>query len=224
MEHAPKQKSTRDRILEVTIELMWRQSYGTVSVDQICQVAKIQKGSFYHYFPSKVDVTVEAFERLWQDKRPLFDKVFSPALPPMERLNQYCNLAYELQKGLADKYGKVLGCPYMSCGNELSTQEEKVRLKIEEMFNRSAKYFESLLRDAAVEGLTAVDDLVNTSHEMLSYICGVMYQAKLKNDAEIIKRELRPGLMRYFKNAAEHVDKPVDRSVKSAATYQPEHC
>jgi TetR/AcrR family transcriptional repressor of nem operon len=224
MQTVPKQKSTRDRILEVTIELMWRQSYSTVSVDQICQVAKIQKGSFYHYFPSKVDVTVEAFEKLWQDKRSLFDKVFSPALPPMDRLSQYCDLAYELQKGLADKYGKVLGCPYMSCGNELSTQEEKVRIKIEEMFNRSAKYFESLLRDAAVEGLTATNDVVNASHEMLSYICGVMYQAKLKNDAEIIRRELKPGLLRHFNITAELPDKAVDRSVKSAAHYQPEHC
>jgi TetR/AcrR family transcriptional repressor of nem operon len=217
MEKSPPPKSTRDKILESTIELLWSQSYGSVSVDAICHVAKIQKGSFYHYFPSKVDVVIEAFEKLWNDKRHLFDSVFSPALPPMERLAQYCQLAYEMQLAQANKFGKVLGCPYMTCGSELSTQEERIRCKMDEIFNRSAKYFESLLRDAKAQGLAQVDDLVGTSQEMLAYICGVMYQAKLKNDVEIIQRDLKSGLLRYFKAAQDMPVAPVDQPVKTSS-------
>ena len=214
MEKSPSRKSTRDKILEATIELLWSQSFGAVSVDTICHVAKIQKGSFYHYFPSKVDVVIEAFEKLWNDKRPLFDSVFSPALSPMERLSQYCQLAYEMQRDKAAKLGKVLGCPYMTCGSELSTQEERIRQKMDEIFNRSAKYFESLLRDAQAQGLVQIEDPVGTSHEMLAFICGVTYQAKLKNDVEIIQRDLKPGLMRYFTVAPEVPAMHADRSVK----------
>ncbi len=227
MKNPIRPKSTRDKILEVTIELLWQHSFGSVSVDNICHVAKIQKGSFYHYFPSKVDVVIEAFEKLWQDKRPLFDAVFSPALSPMERLDQYCELSYQAQKAQAEKYGKVLGCPYMTCGSELSTQEERIRVKMDEMFNRSAKYFESLLRDAVALGLTGeIADPVHTSQEMLSYVSGLMYQAKLKNDVDIIRRDMKPGLMRYFSIKKEQSQEPmaeIDRSVKSAQALADEY-
>ena len=214
MSPSEKPKSTRDKILEATIELLWLQSYGSVSVDTICHVAKIQKGSFYHYFPSKIDVVIEAFEKLWQDKRSIYDDVFSSSRAPLERLDCYCQLAYEMQKDIADKYGKVLGCPYTSCGGELSTQEERLRCKMDDIYNRSAKYFESLVRDAIAEGIAEDGDALSTSHEMLAYICGVMYQAKIKNDVEIIQRDLKPGLMRYFKpihtpvSAVDHVVNP----------------
>lgn len=217
MPNATCTKSTRDKILEAAIELLWQQSYGSVSVDAICQKAHIQKGSFYHYFPSKVDVVIEAFEKLWQDKRPLYDDVFSPARPPMERLNEYCRLAYEMQKHRFDMHGKVLGCPYMTCASELSTQEERIRVRMEEMFDRSARYFESLLRDAVAEGLAEVKDPVRTSKDMLAHVCGVIYQAKLKNDVDIIKRNLKQGLMRYFISVPPSQHAESDHPVKSLA-------
>ncbi len=213
------QKSTRDKILDTALELMWQQSYGSVSVDDICHVAKVRKGSFYHYFPSKIDVVIAAFEKLWQDNRPLLDSIFSPTVPPLERLDKYCEAAYRKQKEKADRFGKVLGCPYTTCGSELSTLDEGVRRKMGEIFTRSAKYFETLLRDAKAEGLTSATSLAATSQEMLSYVCGIMYQAKLKNDVEIIRRDLKPGLLRYF-NVPQKI---VDRSVKSPKPQEQEY-
>lgn len=209
-------KNTRDKILDTTIDLLWRQSYGSVSVDDICKAAGIQKGSFYHYFPSKVDVVIAAFEKLWQDKRPVYDSIFSASLSPLERLTQYCDLAYEWQKEAVVKHGMVLGCPYSSCGCELSTQEERVRQKMNEMFAKASRYFESMMRDAIAEGLTQPCDPVITAQEMLCYVSGVMYQAKVKNDVDIIQRDLKPGLMRYFTSASSAVNPlAVDRTVNT---------
>lgn len=209
-------KTTRDKILDTAIELLWRSSYGAVSVDDICHAAKIQKGSFYHYFPSKIDVVVEAYEKLWCDNRPQYDAIFSAALPPLERLEQFCDAAYHKQKEKAEKYGHVLGCPYMACGTELGTQEEKVRRKMNEIFARSASYFETLMRDAQALGLTAAADPATAAQEMLCYVAGVMYQARLKNDADIIRRDLKAGLLRYFVaySAPEPENRDTDRSVK----------
>lgn len=185
-------ESTRDKILEAAIDLLWQQSYGAVSVDDICRAAQVQKGSFYHYFPSKADVAIEAFEALWQKNRHLFDSVFAPALPPLERLRNYCDIAYAKQQEKAEKFGKVLGCPYMSCGSELSTQDERIRQKMDEIFSRACGYFEALLRDAGMKSPATA------AQEMMSYSAGVMYQAKIKNDVEIIRRDLLPGLMRFL--------------------------
>ena len=47
------------------MELIWEQSYGSVSVDVICERAGARKGSFYHFFPSKSDLAAVAIEDHW---------------------------------------------------------------------------------------------------------------------------------------------------------------
>lgn len=36
----------KERLLQVGFDLIWNQSYGAVSVDQICERADVNKGSF----------------------------------------------------------------------------------------------------------------------------------------------------------------------------------
>ena len=49
---------TKEKLMQVGFDLMWDNSYGSVSVDDICKRAGINKGSFYHFFPSKADLVV----------------------------------------------------------------------------------------------------------------------------------------------------------------------
>lgn len=102
----------------------------------------------------------------------------------------------------------------MSCGSELSTLDEKIRCKMDEMFSRAARYFETLLRDAKAQGVCHAPNPAIAAQEMLSYVAGVMYQAKIKNDVEIIRRDLLPGLMRFFDIEKKYKPR-VNRSVKS---------
>lgn len=188
---------TRERLMDAAIELFWKQSYGAVSVDDICTEAGVKKGSFYHFFPSKVDLMLECFEKMWADTKLLLDQVFSASQSPVERLKNYSELAYARQKEKYEKFGKVLGCPIATCGNELCTQDEKVRLKLNELLERHTRYFETLLRDAKAEGMV-ISDPETTAQKMFSYVMGVYYQAKIKNDLNVIRRDLLPGLMRYL--------------------------
>src|SRR5271165_2514696 len=72
----------KEKLLQVAFDLIWQQSYGAVSVDDICVRAKVKKGSFYHFFPSKSDLAVAAYEEHWQAIRPRYDGLFSPLVPP----------------------------------------------------------------------------------------------------------------------------------------------
>ena len=44
---------TQTRILESARELIHSRSYADVGVAAICEHAGVNKGSFYHFFPSK---------------------------------------------------------------------------------------------------------------------------------------------------------------------------
>lgn len=177
--------------------MIWESSYGSVSVDDICTKAGVNKGSFYYAFKSKSDLAVAAFERHWEHKQPLLDKIFSAQVPPLERLDKFCQLIIKDQKEKYESFGKMLGCPFCSVGCELSTQDEKIRLKAEQMSRRMLKYFESLIRDLAAAGLIEVKDTAELAEEVGSYITGVLMQAKLENSVKHVER-LQHGIMRLL--------------------------
>jgi TetR/AcrR family transcriptional repressor of nem operon len=187
----------KEKLLEVAFELIYQQSYGSVSVDDMCERAGVKKGSFYYFFPSKSDLAVAAYEAHWMNSRPKYDGVFSPLVPPLERIENYCRGIYDKQKDSYCKTGRVLGCPFASLGCELSTQDEKIRHKAQEMFEHMCKYLENTLRDARKEGLIPEQDFAAQSRTIFSLITGVLLQAKVKNDPEVV-RDLTPAILQLI--------------------------
>ncbi len=189
-----KPSDTREKLLQVAFDLIWNQSYGSVSVDQICERARVNKGSFYHFFDSKSELAVEAYEENWREKQPEMDRIFSPQVPPLERLALWCRYVWNRQKQKAEKYGHVCGCPYASLGTELATQDEKIRAKSQEIMDRTIRYLESALRDAGREGAVSIADPRTVAKRIYTSTLGMLLYAKVHNDLVPI-RELEPTVM-----------------------------
>src|SRR3954471_23782849 len=79
----------KDRLLDAAITLVWRNSFGAVSVEDICVEAGVKKGSFYHFFPGKNELVAAAFRHLWAKNRPDLDRIFSSSVPPIDRLRAF---------------------------------------------------------------------------------------------------------------------------------------
>lgn len=58
-----KARDTRARIYESAWSLIVEEGFDKVSVDRICAVAGVAKGSFYHHFRSKGDLIVEGYAK-----------------------------------------------------------------------------------------------------------------------------------------------------------------
>jgi TetR/AcrR family transcriptional repressor of nem operon len=183
----------KEKLLQVAFDLIWNQSYGSVSVDHICERARVNKGSFYHFFPSKSDLAVEAYEVHWREKQPELDRIFSPQIPPLERLGMWCKHVCERQKRKAAQYGHVCGCPYASLGTELATQDEKIRAKAQELVDRNLRYVESALRDAQREGLISIDPQ-SGAKRIYATTLGLLLYAKIHNNLKVLD-ELEPAMM-----------------------------
>jgi TetR/AcrR family transcriptional repressor of nem operon len=190
-------RNTKLRLLEVAHDLIWENSYGSVSVDDICEKAAVAKGSFYHAFKSKSELAVAAIENHWEQKRPALDQLFSTQTPPLERLKRYCDFTVANQLGKYETLGKVAGCPFSSVGCELSTQDENIRQKAHELNARMVKYFTSMVLELIAEGTVQETDAIELAKEMCAYITGVMTQAKIDNELKSVQRML-PGLLRLM--------------------------
>ena len=178
---------TKEKLLQVGFDLIWDSSYGSVSVDDICKRAGINKGSFYHFFPSKADLVVEAYEEHWKEKRPALDGIFSPQVPPLERIRKFCRFLYAGQKEKAQEYGHVCGCPFTSVGSEVATFDEKIRAKSEHLMNANRKYLENAIADAIREGSVTVKDPGAASETLQSLMLGMLVEARVQNDLKVLE-------------------------------------
>src|ERR1051326_1563388 len=52
----------KERLMDAVLELIWTGSYGSTTIDQICDKAGVKKGSFYYFFESKADLAVAALD------------------------------------------------------------------------------------------------------------------------------------------------------------------
>ena len=189
--------NTKQRLLDTAIELIWEQSYGAVSVDHICERAGAQKGSFYHFFQSKSELAVTAIEAHWQNRKQEMDRIFAADIPPLERLTHYCDSVYRRQKIKQAECGRVCGCAFTCLGLELSTQDEPVRHKSQQIIERLCQYLEAALRDAAQAGLIDRRDFKVMARELYRCIIGVLVEAKIENNLEVI-RQLKPSIWRLI--------------------------
>ena len=184
----------KEKLLDVAFELIWDNSYGGVSVDQICDRANVNKGSFYYYFGSKADLAIAAYDEHWKQKQPEMDRIFSAQTPPIERLTKWCDYVYEAQKQKSQKYGRVCGCPYASIGVEVATQDDKIRAKAEELIARGTKYVETAIAEAQREGSLPAGDARRLAQQTYSFVLGALLRAKIQNDVEVL-RNLSPTVM-----------------------------
>lgn len=182
----PRVSDARQRLMDAANDLMWESSYGSTSVDAICDKARVKKGSFYYFFESKSELAVEALEADWQSKKPELDAIFSPTVPPMERFERYFKRAYNKQLELQKKNGRVLGCALFTLGSEISTLDQAIRAKVEEVLAHHVKYLASAVRDAQAAGCIRQGDSLQKARMVFAYYHGTMMQARIQNDLSLI--------------------------------------
>ena len=192
-----RESDTKQKLLNTAVTLIWESSYGSISVDDICNRAGVNKGSFYYAFKSKSDLAAAAFEDHWNKKRGMMDEIFSSQVPPLERLEKYCDRMVQDQIEKHDKFGKFCGCPFASIGSELSTQDEQIRKKAHELSERSMKYLACTLREAEAEGLLEAKDPVELARQVYCHVTGLIMQAKIENNPEPLK-SLKKGVFRLL--------------------------
>ena len=183
----PRISDAKLRLMEAARTLIWENSYGSTSVDAICLKAGVRKGSFYHFFDSKSTLAAEALEADWQAKRACLDEMFSPQVPPLDRLRNYFGYVFDRQAAAHAKCGCVLGCPILSLGCEVSTQDPIIRAKVQEILARQLRYFETAVRDAHGEGSIVAPNPRMKARAMYALIQGALTQARIMDDLDIVR-------------------------------------
>jgi TetR/AcrR family transcriptional repressor of nem operon len=184
----------KERLTDAAMDLIWENSYGGTSVDAICERAGAKKGSFYYFFKSKSELAAAALEADWNKKKREMDAIFSPTVPPLERFERYFDFVHDRLAELQKKCGSILGCPLLSIGSEVSTQDQVVRDTVDRILDRKINYFISAIRDAHAQGLIVAPDPEEKAKALFACYHGTLAQARIQNDVEQLRNFKRVAM------------------------------
>jgi TetR/AcrR family transcriptional repressor of nem operon len=174
--------------MDAANELIWEYSYGAVTIELICERARVKKGSFYYFFDSKADLAVAAVNVWWDERRRLVQELFQPKVPPLERVSRYIDFAVENQMENYRATGQVLGCPLFTLGSEICVQEDDALARlVREILVTGAAYFESALRDAQAAGHIDGSDVRLKARQLWAFYEGTLTRARIENNPELLR-------------------------------------
>lgn len=174
-------EDTREHLLKTGTELISLYGYHACGLDMILKTAGVPKGSFYHYFKSKEDfglAVIDVFDSQHREKINLI--LTNTDLSPLERIRTY--FQNEKQNLIAADF--VKGCLAGNLGQELSAQNERFRMRIQEIFASWQKLFADCLNEAVQAGeLPNTTDTKATAVFLLSGWEGAVLYAKVEKSA-----------------------------------------
>jgi TetR/AcrR family transcriptional repressor of nem operon len=176
------------RLLESAMELMYARGYTAVGVQEICEHAGVNKGSFYYFFPSKRILALAVIDAYGQRVRDMWQDAMAADGPLLERLQRVFACAYNTHRTLVEANGQMHGCPIGNLALELSCQDEALRQRLHETFTSWAKAVECVLHQAVAAGELPALDISITAQTIVAYFEGVLMLAKIQNDPNVVQR------------------------------------
>jgi TetR/AcrR family transcriptional repressor of nem operon len=185
--------STRERLIVTAMQLFWKKGYGSTSVADVLQAAKVNSGSLYHFFPGKQDLLLAVLDAY---RGGIGEMLLAPAwkgvADPIEKI--FALLArYRLS---VVQTSCVYGCPIGSLALEIHEPDPPVRKALADNFNAWVDAVEQCLLKAELR-LPKRLDRRELAEFVLTTMEGGVMQARTHRDVAYFDRAVRQ-LRTYF--------------------------
>jgi TetR/AcrR family transcriptional regulator, transcriptional repressor for nem operon len=102
--------SSRDKLLDAAVAVVRTKGFAATSIDDLCAVAGVTKGAFFHHFPSKEALGVAAAEHWDAMTSPFFAAAPYHAHPdPLDRVLGYIAFRRSILQGALPEFTCLVG-------------------------------------------------------------------------------------------------------------------
>ncbi len=164
--------TAKERILESAESLMLERSYGAVGVEDIMELAKVGKSSFYHFFRSKAalgEQVVYSYQNYFQNK--IFENAFRKDVPPLDRPLKFIE---SLMKAM-ESQSPISGCLLGTLSAEMNSLPAEIQNAVHDALENCKDFFEEAFSD----GVAEMDLLPGTPVKALASACCAYVQGLL---------------------------------------------
>jgi len=169
---------TRNRILNVSLELFSRNGYEATGVAEICLAAGVSKGAFYHHFPTKQAIFLELLHT-WLG---MLDEHMKAARQEAKNVPQaLMNMGGLMQMVFQEASGRL---PMFLEFWTQASHDPLVWQAIIAPYQRYQVYFKSLIETGIAEGSLEVDDPETAARALVAMGVGLLLMGVLEGQDE----------------------------------------
>ncbi|MFN8299751.1 MAG: TetR/AcrR family transcriptional regulator [Chitinophagales bacterium] len=206
----PKQKVDEETIILEALKLFRQKSYFNTSMSDIAEACGLQKGSLYHYFPSKEDLMKRVIKMVHEFfKTNVFAHAYDKSVAPQQRLE---NLFLAAEKVFLDEQtGSLLG----NMGVETALMAPEFNTLVQRFFLDFFHAVKTIYLDKYSEAVA--NELAERS---VAEIEGSLMFSRVFNDHNYLKNTTKRILSRIEPTATKAVNgknKPVEASASGKA-------
>ena len=179
----------KERLIETARELMHDKGYEAVGVGEICAKARVNKGSFYHFFESKQRLGIAALDAYWAETKVHWQSILEKGSgSPFGSIEALMKSSFQQNRDAQKVCGHVSGCMLGNLALEQSNQSPEVQTRLREIFQEQANMLAETLAPAQADGLLAEGVTAKSAaRSILAYIEGMVMMAKVHNDPKLLR-------------------------------------
>jgi len=177
---------TREHLVKTATELFLGKGYGSVGTSRICQSAGVNKGTFYHFFPSKSDLLIAAIGEYATSFNDAFEEIVQSDRPASKKLIALFNVPAKANLKWYKMNGFAQGCLIGNMTLELSAVDKDVQQASQAELRKWAKTIEPVIAEFADAERLASLDPAKGAWCVITMIQGGLLMAKANNDPDQI--------------------------------------
>jgi TetR/AcrR family transcriptional repressor of nem operon len=188
MRTAQKDSLTKQKLLDAAQSLMLAKGYAATSVDEVCEAARLTKGSFFHYFDSKEHLGKLVAEHFFSARQQQFlSAPFHQKKDPRDRVLGYVDFLIDMSRDARGAKGCLLGMFVQ----ELSETHPRIRSVCAACLDEQAEFLQKDLEQAKTKytprARWSPQDLAD---HLIAVMQGAIILAKAKQDRKLIEASL----------------------------------
>ncbi len=192
----PPVTESRERLLAAASHFFLSGSYHGVGIAEICAAASVQKGTFYHFFPSKTDLLLAVIERRVLEIKETVNKIASGKAPAARKILQLFAASQQSAGDSARETPRDFIPPGYFLGNiilELASSNASVQAAAKHAFDHWIKAIAVIVAQLIEEEKLNSLDPEDAAEAVLALVQGGAVMASAYNE---------PRKMRAFGNIA----------------------
>lgn len=181
-----RRSDARTRLLEGADRLFRDHGFAAVGVAQLCAAAKVNKGSFYHFFPSKQALLLEVVAAAWDETGMVRQWESQVPTQPADQIGTFLEELFAVHYADRESTGRVRGSLVANIGLELGATDAAVADHIRALLRREEAAFESVLSAAVEKGELELRNPAQTAQTLVACLYGLLMLARIRNDLSVL--------------------------------------
>ncbi len=197
----------KEKLIEAGSRLFHTRGYNAVGVQEICEEAGVNKGSFYHFFPSKKELVLAIIDGHQQFMASHLQQIFFQEIPTIKKFEAFFESVFGMACQIKEACENIFpGCPIGNLTLELTTVDSEVQQRVAKCFGAMESFFADQIRVGQGSGEFQGVDPGDSAKALVAYFQGMTLLAKANNSPEIISDIYRKGLLMLLPNPREELE------------------